>query len=240
MNDQKNEIEFDASAQLMSLQSFLLMIAATAIGAFAAIVVLPYWLPELNASLQGNSPKAFWFLSRASAIVAYILLWFSMFFGLLITNKLARIWPKGPHAFNLHQHFSLLGLIFAMFHGLILMGDRYLQFSLGHVLMPFASTDYRPVWVGLGQLAFYLMAMVVLSFYFRRWLTPRGWRLTHLLGFMVYALALLHAVFSGTDAGTGLVKGLYWGSSGILLFLFIFRVLNAVIKPRPKEVKQPA
>ena len=37
----------------------------------------------------GVEPKAYWYLSRSSAIVAYILLWISMVLGLAITNKLA-------------------------------------------------------------------------------------------------------------------------------------------------------
>jgi predicted ferric reductase len=240
MNDQDDAIDLEASAPAMSLQGFLLLLAATAAGAFMAILVLPYWLPGLNASLQGDSPKVFWLFSRASAIVAYILLWFSMVFGVLITNKLARMWPGGPHAFNLHQHFSLLGLAFALFHGLILMGDQYLQFSLGQVLLPFASANYRPLWVGLGQLTFYLMGIVVLSFYVRRRISPRIWRLIHFLSFIVYVMALLHGIYSGTDAGTFWAKDLYWSSAGLLLFLFNYRVLVALTKPRSKTVKQLA
>jgi predicted ferric reductase len=240
MNIQDDTIDMETSAPVMSLQGFLLLLAATASGAFIAILVLPYWLPGLNASLHGDSPKMFWQLSRASAIVAYILLWFSMVFGLLITNKLARLWPGGPHAFNLHQHFSLLGLVFALFHGLILMGDRYLQFNLGQVMLPFASANYRPLWVGLGQLNFYLMGLIVLSFYVRRRISPRVWRLIHIMGFIVYLMALLHGINSGTDASTVWARNLYWSSAGLLLFLFNYRVLAALSKPRSKTVKQPA
>lgn len=240
MNIQNDEIDLEAAKPAISLLGVLLLMVATSAGAFAADLVLPYWLPGLNASLQGDSPKAFWFLSRASAIVAYILLWLSMVFGLLITNKLARMWPGGPHAFNLHQHFSLLGLAFALFHGLILMGDQYLRFSLGQVLLPFFTTNYRPLWVGLGQLTFYLMGMVVFSFYIRRRIGSRSWRLIHFLSFIVYAMALMHGIFSGTDAGTGWAKDLYWSSAGVSLFLFNYRVLSALTKPRSRAVKQPA
>jgi predicted ferric reductase len=244
MNDQDDRIDLEVYEPAMSLQGLLLLMAATVTGALLAIVVLPYWLPGLSASLQGNSPgdspKVFWFLSRASAMVAFVLLWFSMVFGLLITNKLARLWPGGPHAFNLHQHFSLLGLAFGLFHGLILMGDQYLQFNLRQVLLPFASANYRPFWVGLGQLTFYLMCILVLSFYIRRRISPRLWRLIHFLSFVVYGMALVHGIYSGTDAGTVWVKDLYAGSAGLLLFLFNYRVLVALTKPRSKAVKQLA
>ena len=240
MDYQVEPIDLEASAPAMSLTSFLILLSATAAGAFLATLVLPYWLPGLDVSLQGDSPKVFWLLSRASAIVGYILVWFSMVFGLLITNKLARVWPGGPQAFNLHQHFSLLGLALGLFHGLILMGDRYLQFNLRQVLLPFASTNYRPLWVGMGQLSFYLMGIIAMSFYVRRRISPRIWRLIHFLGFAVYLMVLLHGIFSGTDSGAGWAKDLYWSSAGVLIFLFIYRVLAALAKSRSKAMKQPA
>src|SRR5574341_647780 len=174
----------------MAFQNVALLLGAAATGAFAAVVVLPTWLPGLSASLLGASPKAYWYLSRASAMVAYGLLWLSMALGLLITNKMARLWPGAPTAFDLHQHASLLGLAFALFHGLILMGDKYIHYTLAQVLLPFASAGYRPVWVGLGQIALYLLAIVGLSFYVRRSIGHRAWRLIHYLSFVLYALAL--------------------------------------------------
>src|SRR5574341_1204377 len=138
----------------MAFQNVALLLGAAATGAFAAVVVLPTWLPGLSASLLGNEPKAYWYLSRASAMVAYGLLWLSMAFGLIITNKLARVWPGGPTAFDLHQFASLIGLAFALFHALILMGDKYVNYNLAQVLVPFNSSGYKPVWVGLGQIGF--------------------------------------------------------------------------------------
>ena len=117
----------------MSLPAFLLILLAAVGGALAAILVLPAWLPGVEVSIMGSAPQAFWFLSRSSALVAYLLLWLSMCLGLMITNKLARLWPGGPVAFDLHQHTSLLGVAFALFHGLILLGDRYLNPSLWHI-----------------------------------------------------------------------------------------------------------
>jgi predicted ferric reductase len=165
--------DFDDSAPAMSLMAFGLLLLSAVAGAALAILVLPDWLPAMNSSLQGSAPQVFWFLSRSSALVAYSLLWLSMALGLLITNKLARLWPGGPVAFDLHQFTSLLGLAIALFHGLILMGDQYIKFDLARVFIPFSNPDYRPLWVGLGQVGFYLLAIVALSFYIRRQITPR-------------------------------------------------------------------
>jgi predicted ferric reductase len=231
---------FDDELPAMPFQTFLLLLLAAASGAIIAILVLPGWLPGLSTSLQGSAPKAFWFLSRSSAAVAYALLWLSMCLGLLITNKMARVWPGGPYAFDLHQYASLLGLSFALFHGLILMGDQYIHFTLQRVLVPFSTVEYRPLWVGLGQLAFYLMAVVAMSFYVRRRIGTRTWRLVHYLSFVAYVLALLHGVFSGTDSGAAWARGLYWASGGVFIFLLIYRVMASVIKLRPAAVKRVA
>jgi len=138
------------SLPAMPLHTLLLTLFAVSAGVFAAVVALPTWLPGLSASLIGADPKAFWYLSRSSAMVAYGLLWLSMVFGLLMTSRVARAWPGGPAAFDLHQHASLLGLTFALFHALILMGDHYIKADVRQVLVPFAYKGYNPTWVGLG------------------------------------------------------------------------------------------
>jgi predicted ferric reductase len=201
------------------------MLLAIAAGVFAAVVALPSWLPGLSASLLGPEPKAYWYLSRSSAIVAYLLLWISMATGLSISNRMARIWPGGPAAFDLHQHTSLLGLGFALFHGLILIGDRYIGYTLEQVLVPFASASYRPLWVGLGQLGWYIIALVSLTFYVRRGIGHRLWRLIHLLSYAMFALALLHGLLSGSDSAAAWARGMYWASAASLLFLTLYRVL---------------
>ena len=129
----------------------------------SAQLPLQTWLPAINQSLFGVQPKAYWDLARSSGIAAYLLMWLSVAFGLIITNRMARIWPGGPTAFDLHQFSSLLGMGFAVFHGLILLGDQYINFTLPQILIPFASVNYKTIWVGLGQLAFYALIPVTFT-----------------------------------------------------------------------------
>ena len=232
--------EFDQLPPSVPLYT-LLMLLAVAAGVLAAVVALPHWRPGLSASLLGPEPKAYWYLSRSSAVVAYALLWLSMATGLTITNKLAQIWPGGPTAFDLHKYASLLGLGFALFHGLILMGDHYINYDLGQVLVPFASVNYRPLWVGLGQVSWYVLLVVSLSFSVRRISGHRLWQLIHFLSYAMFVLALIHGLLSGTDTGTLWARGLYWVSSAGLLFLTIDRVLFARMRrkrPAAPRVRQ--
>jgi predicted ferric reductase len=217
--------DLDNLPPAMPLHTLILMLLAVVLGAFAAAIVLPNWLPGLSQSLLGSEPKAYWYLSRASAMVAYGLLWLSMATGLIITNKLARLWPGGPIAFDLHQFTSLMGLAFALFHALILMGDKYINYDLAQVLVPFNSTGYKPVWVGWGQIGFYLLAIVGLSFYVRKRLGNRSWRLIHYFSFFMFALALLHGIFAGTDSTAVAIQIFYWITGASLLFLLVYRIL---------------
>lgn len=209
----------------IALSTLFTMLFAAIIGALAAVVVLPRWLPGLSASLLGPEPKAYWYLARSSAFVAFGLLWLAMALGISITGKAARIWPGGPTAFAVHQFASLLALAFGLFHGLILLGDAFIGYSLAQVLVPFGSGTFRPVWVGLGQSALYVLAVVGLSFYARSWIGRRAWRLIHFLSFVVFLLALAHGIGSGSDTSISWVRAMYWFSGGSLLFLTIYRVL---------------
>ena len=228
------EQEFDDLQTVVPFGVLLLLLLAAISGAFAAIAILPGWLPGLSESLAGSTPKAFWFLSRSSAGIAFVLIWLSMLLGLAITNKFARVWPGGPVAYDLHQYFSLLGLVFAVFHALILMGDQYIHYSLRDVLIPFASSSYRPLWVGLGQTGLYMTAIVAFSFYVRRQITPKHWRKIHYLSFLGYGFTLLHGIYSGTDSAIFWVNRFYLGSAGVLLFFLIYRLLLGFIKAKPR------
>lgn len=208
----------------LTLQSIVWIILAMGIGALAAVIVLPTWMPHLAASLLGSDPKAYWYLSRGSAFVALSLLWLSMALGLLITNKIARTWPGVPVSFALHEFISILGLGFAMFHALILLGDRYIGYTLAQVLVPFSSS-YEPFWVGLGQAGFYAMLIVTLSFYIRSRLGQKTWRSLHYVSFITYLIALLHGIAAGSDASIPWAQQYYWISGGTLLFLVCYRIM---------------
>lgn len=230
--------EQDLLARAISPQTVAGLLVGTVAGLLVAAVALPAWLPGLRDSLLGAEPKAYWYLARSSALAAYGLLWLSMVFGLLMTGRLARVWPGGPTAFDLHQHTSLLGLACALFHALILLGDRYVEASLAQVLVPFAYSGFAPLWVGMGQLALYGMALVGLSFYVRERLGRRQWRLVHMLSFAAFILALAHGVTSGSDTGLAPVQMFYWASGGSVLFLSVYRVLVATLG-RPASPARP-
>ena len=230
------ENEFSKSS--VNIEVFLLIILAMIIGFLVAILLLPAWLPNMATSLTGQSPKVYWYLSRATAFVSLTILWISMALGLGLSNKMARLWPGAPAAFSIHEYVSLLGLAFALFHALVLLGDHYINFTVAQIFMPFSTTDYRPTWVGIGQIGFYLWLIVALSFYVRSSIGQRIWRVIHYLSFAMYMLGLIHGLFSGTDSASNWAGWYYWISGGSLLFLLLYRIVNTIaekLTPRSKR-----
>lgn len=219
------ENEFESS---VNIQFFLMVMLAIMIGVLTAILVLPIWLPNMATSLTGQSPKIYWYLSRATAFVSLTILWISMALGLGLSNKLARLWPGAPAAFAIHEYVSLLGLAFALFHALVLLGDHYMNFTVAQIFLPFATTGYRPTWVGIGQIGFYVWLIVALSFYIRSSIGQKTWRVIHYLSFAMYMMGLIHGLFSGTDSTANWASWYYWISGGSLLFLLIYRITNTI------------
>lgn len=215
----------------------LVFLAAIVIGTITAAVVLPSFVPGLSASMIGNQPKVFWYLSRATAFVALGLLWASMMLGVGITNKMARLWPGAQAAFALHEYTSLLGLGFAVFHGLILLGDAFSNYSLAQLLVPFASSQYHPFWVGFGQLSLYTFAIVTGSFYVRKQIGQKTWRALHYVSFFTYVGALIHGLTAGSDTGLGWAQGFYWLTGASFLFLLMYRIINSLFEKAEKQAK---
>jgi predicted ferric reductase len=210
-----------------TLDPSLVMLAGTIAGSAVAVVILPSVLPDLAATLLGDQPKAFWYLSRSSGVVAYLALWLSAVLGLTLTNRFARLWAGGPAVADVHQFASLLALALVLFHVIVLLGDRYIGYRIDQVLVPFASTPYEPFWVGLGQVALYLAVPVTFSFYVRSVIGVRAWRLLHYLSFALFALTVAHGLGAGTDSSATPMLGMYLVTCSSIVFLTSYRVLTA-------------
>lgn len=237
MNQPTTRTNLDDVAPALEPVELILMLLAIAAGTLAAAFVLPMWMPGLASSLLGDQPKAYWYLARSSGFVAFVVIWLSVALGLIITNKLARLWNGGPTAVELHQFTTWLAAGLTVFHALILIGDQYIKSTPLQVVTPFGYANYRPEWVGVGQIAFYLMVVVAASFYFRKRLGYRTWRLLHYMSFVVYLMVTVHAVFSGTDSTTLMVVYLALGMA--IYLLTMHRIFQSIKTPAPARHLAP-
>ena len=176
-------------------------------------------LPGLDGS------RATWFTIRSAGITAYLLLTLSTVWGVLTSSRLLMQWIKLPLASELHKLLSFLGLGALGLHGGALLFDQTVPFEVWQVALPFLA-PYRPLATGLGVIAAYLMALLVLSFYVRQHLGQRLWRAFHYAGFLAFALGTAHGVFAGTDTGSVWVQTIYLASGAAVLFLTYVRILG--------------
>jgi methionine sulfoxide reductase heme-binding subunit len=141
-----------------------------------------------------------WLASRSAGIVAYLLLSASVVLGLAMALRLAP--PRATALLRTaHERIALIALGVVAAHALFLLGDGWLRPGLTDVLVPFTMA-YRPAWTGLGILAFYLTAGLSLTYYARRRIGARRWRTAHRVIPVAWAMAAVHVIGAGTDAGS--------------------------------------
>jgi DMSO/TMAO reductase YedYZ heme-binding membrane subunit len=166
--------------------------------------------------------------------LAYGVLAASVLYGLLLSTKILDAIAHRPVSFALHKDLAIVALLFATLHGALLIADQSFPFTPRTILVPFAS-PYSPIWVGVGQLTFYLTAIVTASFYVRRQIGQRAWRLLHYLTFLAFIGASAHGIASGSDSGTPWAFWIYVISIAAAVFLLTYRIvvsLSSESRPR--------
>lgn len=178
---------------------------------------------------------AFWYLSRASGLTAVMLLAGSTAMGFALAGRLRDRRLARWLSPDLHQYVSVLAIGFAAFHVFILLGDRYYTFSLVQLLVPFAA-PYRRTWTGLGSLALWMVGVLYGSFYARRLIGYRGWRLVHYATPVPLALAVAHGLAAGSDTASLWARVLVPGAAAVPLGALAIRLLRAV--PRLPDARR--
>lgn len=182
-----------------------------------------------------TSEQAMWYLTRAAGMIAYLLLWLSTVWGLAIPSKLFGEVLSGEFTFDFHQFISLLSLGFLSLHIVVLTADRYLPFSVAQLLVPFLS-PYRPLWVGIGVIAFYLLLLVTITFYLRKQIGMKAFRYIHYTSLAAYLGAVVHALQSGTDSSLPVVMLIYIGTISVVIFLMVYWLVRLWLN---RSVKNP-
>jgi sulfoxide reductase heme-binding subunit YedZ len=153
--------------------------------------------PHANALLI-NSTTPLWYTTRATGLVAMVLLTVSMGLGLLSSVGYQR--PGLPRfvTVGLHRNASLLALAFTAIHVVTTIADSYAGVRIQDVFVPFISS-YRPLWLGLGAIASDLMLALTITSLLRTRMSYRNWRAAHWTSYACWPIALVHGLGTGTD-----------------------------------------
>jgi predicted ferric reductase len=206
-------------------------------GAFLGVVGRPWAAAVEQAvmhSLFGADHSVYAQLSRASGLAAYALVWLALTLGLLLSGRVARTWPGQVEAYELHRYSALLGLSFTLFHVFVLVGDPRMSGEPALLLVPFGILPIAP-WSWWGQFAFYGLILAAASFYARRFIGKKVWKVVHTLSIAFYIMALVHA-FGAGDAGANLaLSSFYWVTGGSAGLLGVYRLATTLLGQRRKQ-----
>lgn len=187
---------------------------------------------QMNAQQDFPLP---WYISRMSGLVSFALLYVSVLLGLSIRLPFLGKILAPAYSFKVHCWISLQALFFAFIHGVALLFDEYLGFSVRDVFVPFISS-FEPFWLGLGTVAFYLMIALVATSYLKRFVSHRIWRWVHYLGSLLYVFGAAHALALGTDLKEPLARGTFISFNILLVLLILanigYRAFSAVRRSR--------
>ena len=93
-----------------------------------------------------------WYATRATGLVALLLLTVSVLLGILTAGRFAsENWPRFLSQ-GLHRNISLLVLAFLTLHVGTTVADTYTSIPLTAAFVPFASA-YKTAWLSLGAVA---------------------------------------------------------------------------------------
>ena len=164
-----------------------------------------------------------WLAARSAGIVAFVLIASSVILGLFLASGVWRRPGLKRNLVKIHQQLALAGLSMIAVHGLCMLGDKWLRPGIGGIAIPF-TIAYRPLWVGLGIFAGYLAALLGPTYFVRRRIIgTRRWRQVHRLTVVVYALAVLHSLGSGTDGASSWFRAVVVLSAAPILALLVLR-----------------
>jgi predicted ferric reductase len=151
--------------------------------------------------------EALWALGRGTGVAALVMFTVALVLGILSRSgrPVAGLGRFGTS--DLHRTASLTGVGLVAVHLSSLLFDPFAQLRVVDFGLPFLAT-YRPLWLGLGTLAVDTLVVVTVASLLRQRLGPRVFRTVHWATYVLWPVALLHALGSGTDAGTGWFRAL--------------------------------
>jgi predicted ferric reductase len=138
-----------------------------------------------------------WYISRASGVVALVLLTLVVLLGMLTAAR------RRPHdtaptiAMGLHRALGLGVTLFLAAHILTALVDTYVPLGWLSSVVPFLAGYHRP-WLGLGTLAFDVFLAVIATSLLRHRLSTRAWRLVHWFSYVMAPAAVVHGLMMAT------------------------------------------
>jgi hypothetical protein len=177
-----------------------------------------------------SGPTAYWYLTRGTGVVSLLLLTATVALGILNSERYtAPRWPRFA-VDRIHRDISLLVLVVIAVHVVTTVLDGFAPINLIDGLIPFQS-PYRPIWLGLGTLAFDILLAVAITSLLRRRIGYRTWRIVHWAAYASWPIAALHTLGTGTDAASTWMLALTLVCTAVVVGAVCVRVMRSAVEP---------
>ena len=143
-------------------------------------------------------PKLWWYVARASGLVAWWLVAASVLWGLLLSTRLLKRRPAPAWLLDLHRFLGGTAVVFTAVHLLGLVADSYAHFGPAELFVPLAS-KWRPGPVAWGVVALYVLVAVEATSLAMKRMPRKWWRAVHMSSFGLFVLSTVHALSAGTE-----------------------------------------
>jgi len=146
-----------------------------------------------------NEPQIWWYVTRASAVIAWVLLTIAVLWGVLLSTRVLRKIDNPSWLQDLHRYLGGMALIMIVLHMVSLVLDDYAHFSIEELLVPFAiEPRFAGLPIALGIVAFYILVAVQASSYLKNRIPPKVWKGIHYTSYAALVAASFHAGFSSS------------------------------------------
>lgn len=170
-----------------------------------------------------------WFLTRASGIVALALILAAVADGLIFSGREGGRRLRPAWWMDLHRGLGGYALIFTGLHLVTAFGAN-IGVSLATIFVPGAASYSKTAYTW-GVLAFYGIAVTVLTTWPKRRLRRKIWHAVHVLSVPAAVLAAVHAYQLGTDAKTPVYLSFLAIAAGLTMYPLVLR-LSGVARRR--------
>lgn len=140
-------------------------------------------------------------LSSYIALLALGLLTVNILLGLLISSRYStlRSWPhRQINIFAIHNWTGYTALCIAALHPVVLLFSKTAGFRWTDLIWPLHSPS-QPIINSLGAAAFYCLAVVVVTSYFRVELGRKIWKGLHYIAYAAAALFFTHGILTDPE-----------------------------------------
>jgi predicted ferric reductase len=145
-----------------------------------------------------------WYATRATGIAAMLLFTLVVCLGALVATRVGGAFIGRFEVNEIHRSISISAVVFLVIHIVTTVLDTFVSTGPISAVVPFTSS-YKTLPVSLGTVAFDLILAVWISSMVKVKIKNVTWRFIHWFSWVAWAISLIHAYTTGTDARHGVV-----------------------------------